>query len=116
MKFFRKLGHKLNSVGKFGLKLSHKAGVGMRKVSNAVKRYAPQVEAIANKVGNVASALGQPEIAGFARGVGQAANMASRAAPIVGKAGQGLEKISKKKFKQGGEELYGAGKDAVRFK
>jgi hypothetical protein len=110
MKFLNKLGQKAQAFSKFGHKVTTKAGMGIRKVSKAVQRYAPKVEEFAGKVAEAATiasagpgpigAVGKAALVG-ASALSKGAKLASNVAKQTADVGRGLEKIGKKDYEGG---------------
>ena len=107
MGFFKKFAQKAHSLGRFGLKAGKAVAFGAKKVAHGASKYGKAVSNIATIGASVATALGQPEIAGpligLAKGASRIAERGEttqKAIKDVGQITKGLQKPSKKQQKE----------------
>lgn len=103
MGFFKKFAQKAHSLGRFGLKAGKAVAFGAKKVAHGASKYGKAVSNIATIGASVATALGQPEIAGplvgLAKGASRIAERGEAAQKTIKDVAQitkGLQKPSKK--------------------
>lgn len=110
-KLFKKFGEKVSRAHKFGHKAAKSVGFGLKKGGRVVGRVADKVATVATLAAPAAAAV-NPVAGAAVESVAGAAATVGAAARIAQQAGAGLEKIGKKQYKDGFEDLQAAHKEA----